>query len=80
MAKFKEPTGFTPSTLGRNQEGNPADFFAKLTGYGYNDMISLPTLTKDSILDNLRRRFKVGCRRLCRCGQTDARARGSIGA
>ena len=57
--KGKAPEGFTPSTLGRNQDGNPSDFFAKTTGYGYNDMIALPTLTKDSILENLGRRFKV---------------------
>ena len=50
---------FTPSTLKKNQDGDPGQFFAKLTGFGYNDMISLPTLTKESILDNLKRRFKV---------------------
>ena len=50
---------FTPSTLKPGQEGDAGEFFAKVTGYGYNDMISLPTLTKDSILDNLKRRFKV---------------------
>ena len=50
---------FTPSTLKNGQDGDPSEYFAKVTGYGYNDMISLPTLTKDSILDNLKRRFKV---------------------
>ena len=60
---------FTPSTLKAGEEGDPAAFFGKLTGFGYNDMISLPTLTKDSILDNLRRRFKVCCHRHLRhCG------------
>ena len=49
---------FTPSTLKPGQEGDAGEFFAKVTGYGYNDMISLPTLTKDSILENLKRRFK----------------------
>ena len=50
---------FEPCTLKPGQDGDPATFFAKVTGYGYNDMISLPTLTKDSILENLKRRFKV---------------------
>ena len=40
-------------------DGDPAEFFSKVTGFGYNDMISLPTLTKESILENLKRRFKV---------------------
>ena len=44
------------------QDGDAKEFFAKVTGFGYNDMISLPTLTKDSILDNLKRRFKVCAR------------------
>ena len=57
---------FTPCTLGRNQDGDPAEFFAKTAGFGYNDMISLPTLTKDSILDNLKKRFKVRARRAAR--------------
>ena len=50
---------FEPCTLKPGQDGDPAAFFSKVTGYGYNDMISLPTLTKDSILENLKRRFKV---------------------
>ena len=54
-------SGFTPCTLRMGEEGDPSVFFQKVTGYGYNDMISLPTLTKDSILENLKRRFKVTC-------------------
>ena len=50
---------FEPCTLKMGKDGDAGEFFAKVTGYGYNDMISLPTLTKDSILDNLKRRFKV---------------------
>ena len=50
---------FTPCTLKMGQDGDPSEFFPKVTGFGYNDMISLPTLTKDSILENLKRRFKV---------------------
>ena len=54
---------FEPCSLKSGQDGDPTVFFGKTTGYGYNDMISLPTLTKDSILENLKRRFKVsaGC-------------------
>ena len=55
---------FTPCTLKMGQDGDPAVFLPKVTGFGYNDMISLPTLTKDSILDNLKRRFKVRPRRM----------------
>jgi len=51
--------GFEVRTLKAGQDGDPATFFAKVTGFGHNDMISLPTLTKESILDNLKRRFKV---------------------
>ena len=58
---------FTPCTLKMGQDGDPAEFLPKVTGFGYNDMISLPTLTKDSILENLKRRFKV------RSGQTAPR-------
>ena len=50
---------FVPCTLKMGQDGDPSEFFTKVTGFGYNDMISLPTLTKDAILDNLKRRFKV---------------------
>ena len=50
---------FTPCDLGRGKDGNVDEYFAKTTGFGYNDMISLPTLTKESILENLARRFKV---------------------
>ena len=52
---------FTPCTLKMGEDGDPATFFAKVTGNGYNDMISLPTLTKDSILENLHQRFKKEC-------------------
>ena len=50
---------FEPCTLKMGQDGDEKVFLSKVTGYGYNDMISLPTLTKDSILENLKRRFKV---------------------
>ena len=50
---------FTPCTLAPGQDGDPSAFFSKVTGFGYNDMISLPTLTKESILENLKRRTKV---------------------
>ncbi len=53
---------FHPCTLGRGVDGNASEFFAKTQGFGYNDMISLPTLTKDSILDNLHKRFKARAR------------------
>jgi len=49
---------FEPCTLKAGEDGDPKTYFSKVTGFGYNDMISLPTLTKDSILDNLKRRFK----------------------
>ena len=64
---------FEPCTLKMGQDGDAKEFFAKVTGFGYNDMISLPTLTKDSILDNLKRRFKVRARIRCaisNCGET----------
>ena len=63
LAMKGEPPGFAPCTLGRGKDGDPATFFAKASGYGYNDMITLPTLTKESILENLKRRFKVGSSR-----------------
>jgi myosin heavy subunit len=50
---------FSPCTLGRSDEGPPELFFPKLRGAGYNDMIDLPTLTVESLLDNLKTRFKV---------------------
>ncbi len=50
---------FEPCTLAPGADGDPKTFFTKVTGFGYNDMISLPTLTKDSILENLKRRFKA---------------------
>jgi hypothetical protein len=49
---------FEPCQLKYGEDGDEKVFLAKVTGYGYNDMISLPTLTKDSILDNLKKRFK----------------------
>jgi len=51
-------SGFQPCTLPPGADGDAPTFFSKVTGYGYNDMISLPTLTKESILENLKRRFK----------------------
>ena len=39
------------------QGQTPREFFSTHVGFGYNDMITLPTLTKDSLLDNLRKRF-----------------------
>ena len=52
-----EPPGFAPCTLGRGKDGDPATFFARRR-YGYSDMITLPTLTKESILENLSRRSR----------------------
>ena len=49
---------FTPCDLGRGKDGSPEEYFAKTTGFGYNDMISLPTLTRETIMDNLQKRFK----------------------
>ena len=49
---------FQPCDLPRGKDGDAAAYFAKTTGFGYNDMISLPTLTKEAILDNLKKRFK----------------------
>ena len=34
---------FTPCDLGRGKDGSPEEYFAKTTGFGYNDMISLPS-------------------------------------
>ena len=50
---------FTPASIAPGADGDASAFFAKVTGFGYNDMISLPTLTKESILENLKRRYKV---------------------
>ena len=44
--------------LPRGKEGDPEEFFAKNTGYGYNDLCALPRLSKDAILSNLKKRFK----------------------
>ena len=75
---------FVPCDLPRGKDGDPAEYFAKTTGFGYNDMISLPTLTKESLLENLSRRFKVRTRHQpARHAQTDcehsARAAGLLG-
>ena len=50
---------FTPCVLARGKDGHVENYFARTSGYGCNDMISLPTLTKESIIENLSRRFKV---------------------
>ena len=52
-------------TLKRGQDGSVEEYFAKTNGHGYNDMIALPTLTKESIIDNLSRRFKVTQKPCC---------------
>ena len=52
------PPDWEPCSLGRNGEGNADTFLKRNHGYGYNDMIALPTLTKDSLLENLARRYK----------------------
>ena len=49
---------FTPCDLPRGKDGDAGEYFAKTSGYGYNDMISLPTLTRETIMDNLSKRFK----------------------
>ena len=56
-------------TLGRGQDGSVEEYFAKTNGHGYNDMIALPTLTKESIIDNLSRRFKVTHTPCCCCAR-----------
>ena len=47
-----------PCDLPPGADGDPSVFFSKVTGFGFNDMIALPTLTKESLLQNLERRFK----------------------
>ena len=44
--------------LRKGQEGDAAEFLAKVNGYGYNDLCALPRLSKDAILSNLKKRFK----------------------
>ncbi len=50
---------FEKCTLKMGEDGDMSVFLGKVSGYGYNDMISLPTLTKDSLTENLKRRFMV---------------------
>jgi len=42
MPAIKLPPGFEKSTLGRRDEGDPEQFFAKNVGYGTNDMCDTP--------------------------------------
>ena len=42
MPAIKLPPGFEKSTLGRRDEGDPDQFFAKNVGYGTNDMCDTP--------------------------------------
>ena len=35
---------FTPCTLGKGQDGDPAEFVAKLNMFGHNDMCNMPVL------------------------------------
>ena len=44
--------------LGKGQDGDPDAFLEKLNAFGYNDLCSLPRLSKDAILSNLKKRFK----------------------
>jgi myosin-1 len=39
------------------REGDVHAFVGKFTGFGFNDMCALPTLSKDAILANLKKRF-----------------------
>jgi myosin-1 len=39
------------------REGDVNAFVGKFTGYGFNDLCSLPDLKKDKILANLKKRF-----------------------
>ena len=43
--------------LRKNQDGDAEAFIAKVTGFGSNDMCLMQTLTMDSILANLKKRF-----------------------
>ena len=49
---------FEPCTLKRHEEGESSAFQAKLTGAGVNDMCNMSELTKDSILNLLKDRFR----------------------
>ena len=49
---------FEPCTLKRHEEGDSVAFQAKLTGAGCNDMCNMSELTKDSILELLKDRFR----------------------
>ena len=44
--------------LGKGQDGDVDEFLAKFNAFGYNDLCSLPRLSKDAILSNLKKRFK----------------------
>ena len=43
--------------LARGKEGDPDEFFGKFKGFGYNDLCTLPRLSKEAILSNLKKRF-----------------------
>jgi len=49
---------FEPCTLKRHEEGDSLAFQSKLTGAGSNDMCNMQELTKDTILNLLKDRFK----------------------
>ena len=51
------PAGFTPCKLPRGADGNPDDFFGNPQP-GWRDLISLPQLSKESILETLKTRFQ----------------------
>ena len=51
-------SSFEPCTLKRHEEGDSLAFQAKLTGAGANDMCNMQELTKDTILNLLKDRFK----------------------
>ena len=64
------PVDFVRCTLGRDEDGDPAAFLAKMPK---KDMCELPELTKPAILENLKERFDGECRAgrdrvgLCAC-------------
>ena len=39
------------------REGDVNAFIAKFTGFGFNDLCSLPNLKQDTIMSNLKKRF-----------------------
>ena len=49
---------FEPCNLKRHEEGDSVAFQAKLTGAGVNDMCNMQELTKDTILNLLKDRFR----------------------